>query len=119
MSLALWLKDQIRIDALATDANVDGVQTWTAGAIELARVEDKRTVQRQPDGTDVISTLSILCRAPIGLGSRIFVAPLPSSGDGPRKFPAGYAFSDKQFRVPLVVKSASMIGVGRVFEAYF
>ncbi len=120
MSLAaVWFKDQIRIDLLTGDADVDGAKTWTAGVVVLAKVDDKATVLRLPDGTEVKSSLAVMTHARCPEGARVFVAPLPSSGEGPRRFPASYAFADKQWRVPLVVRSSSSPGMPRVFELYF
>lgn len=114
----IFLRDDLRIDVLAGDADVDGVKTWTAGDVIRGRIEDKITLIRLPDGTESKSDLAIFTRASCAYGSRVFPAPSSSTPAG-RRFPTGFAFVDKNSRTPLLIKSAFMVGFGQVTEIYF
>lgn len=114
-----WFRDEIRIDPVASDSDVDGRKTYTAGTVTRGRVEDVLTVLRLPDGTEKKSTTRILTRQRCPEDARVFPAPLPASGDGGRAFPASYAFAETQCRTPILVKGAHMPGVGHITEIYF
>lgn len=116
--MKFWYRDEIRIDVLASDADPYGAKTWTPGAISRARVEDKVSTLRLPDGTQITSTLAIITDALCPAGARVWVAPASTSG-APRRFGSFVFGPDKGWREPLFVKAAHMPGVGRVTEIYF
>ncbi len=100
-----YLVDEVAIEAIVSDANVDGIPTYGARVVVPARIEDVQKTIRYSDGTQITTSTQIALRTFLGPRDRVWIPPA-TSNTGPRVFAAGHTFVDADARCAVRIMNA-------------